>query len=68
VGVLGDKQRVEAAFLDRPGQSRRCDALVGDERRDAEFHVPIEQYRDEGEASHLSGAIDSLMVMVAKGS
>ncbi len=37
-----------AAFFDCRGQGPRRDALVCDERRDAELHAFIEPYRGEG--------------------
>ncbi len=47
MGVLGDKQRVEAALFDRSGQGSRRDPFISHERRDAEFHAFIEPYRED---------------------
>jgi dCTP diphosphatase len=47
VSVLGDKHGVEAALFGRFGQGFRRDPFISDERRDAEFHVFIEPYRED---------------------
>ena len=47
MGVLSDKQRVEAALFDRSGQGSRRDPFVGHERRDAELHAFIEPYLED---------------------
>ena len=50
VGVLGDKQSVEAALFDRSGQGSRRDPFISHECRDAELHAfiePYESYRED---------------------
>jgi hypothetical protein len=52
VGVLGDKQRVEAALFYRCGQGAWRDSFVGDERRNTELHPFIEPYQEERMDTH----------------
>ena len=51
MGVLSDKQRVEATLFDRSGQGSWRDSFVGHERRDAELHTFIEPYLEASEVS-----------------
>src|SRR5215211_6222323 len=60
VGVLGNKQRVEAALFDRSGQGSRRDSFVGYERRDTELHAFIEPYPEASTESFSPNRGESL--------